>query len=73
MPTRPGQVPLQFASVRIGPSWRDKGRAGQVGVLPNGFGDNQRGTFGDFREDLHAILLAVDKAVALWDRQRDHA
>ena len=35
-----------------------------VAVLPDGFGDNERRLRGNVAEDLHAILLTVDEAVA---------
>lgn len=36
-----------------------------MGVLPDGFGNDQRGVLRDLAEDLHAVLLGVDEAVFL--------
>ena len=71
IPTRPGQVPLQLARVRIGPRWVDQAGQDVVRILPDGLGDDQRRVGVDRPEDLHAVLLAVDEAVPLGRGRRD--
>ncbi len=65
MPTRPGQVPLQLATVRIGTAMG--GQAGQyvMAVLPDALGDNQRGAGVQLAEHLDAHFLGVNEAVLL--------
>ena len=42
MPTSPGQVPDQLATVRIGPSMREQAGQHVMRVLPDRFGHDQR-------------------------------
>jgi hypothetical protein len=58
MPTRPGQVPDQLATVRMGPRWVSEAVEDVVGILPDGFGDDE-GRFGSMAaEDFQALLFA---------------
>ena len=68
MPTSPGQVPDQLATVRIGP--RCVMQAGQhvVRILPDGLGHDERGLGIDAGEDAHPFLLRADEAVLLLSR-----
>ena len=63
MPTSPGQVPDQLATVRIGALVREQAVEDVVRVLPDGLGDDQRLVGIDVAEDLHAFLLIADEAV----------
>ena len=63
MPTSPGQVPDQLATVRIGAAVRDQPAQDVVRILPDRLGDDQRGVGIDAGEDRHALLLGADEAV----------
>ena len=63
MPTSPGHVPDQLATVRIGPWWRDQAGQHMVRVLPDRFGHDQRRLGVDAGKDAHALLLRADEAV----------
>jgi hypothetical protein len=52
MPTRPGQVPDQLATVRK-----------MMRILPDGFGDDQRSIRIDLGKDFHSFFLGGDEAV----------
>ena len=57
-------MPLQLATVRIGPAMRDQAGEDVMAVLPDRLGDDERRVGGNVAEDFHAVLLAVDEAVA---------
>ncbi len=65
MPTRPGQVPLQLATVNTGPRCSSRPGKHVMGVLPHRLGHDDRRIFGNLAEHFQAVLLAVDEAVLL--------
>ena len=65
MPTSPGQVPDQLATVSSGPRCDNKPAQHVVRVLPDRLGHDQRRLGVDSAKDLHAFLLRADEAVLL--------
>ena len=65
MPTSPGQVPDQLATVRIGPRCEIEAVQHVVRVLPDRLGHDQRRLGIDAGKDLHALLLRGDESRAV--------
>ena len=75
MPTSPGQVPLQFATVRMGPRWVNSPAERDGGYCQTAFGDDQAALRDQLAKYFHPHLLRIDKAVLLsaveWMRAND--